>query len=95
MSGGCIVQVWPADCARAAWDREFLLVETELADLAEVLVALEEGSLVGGSRLLIRSGDERGEKVIFARRSIALSRAGVARIELPTWQFVDEDPEAA
>ena len=88
--GGCIVQIWPAEIARPA-NETFLMVETEFPDFASVDQALDEGRLVCGSRLWLHSTNIRGEKVIAERHPIAFTTAGVARMALPTWRFVEAE----
>lgn len=88
--GKCIVQVYPTAAARAGWDKvEFVLLETEFADFAQVARALDEGRVVCASKLHVYKHD--GNATIYRRTPMAITRDAVARMELPQWTFVEKE----
>lgn len=85
------VRIWPAPAARVGKepDNVFILVETDHASFPELLDALDTGALLRGEQLWTTRGDAPGERYITQRTPIALTRAGIARIENCSWSLID------
>lgn len=93
-----VVQLQTTRERRAPWEKEGYNLEVDLPDhdsFASVCAALQEGALLIGEELIHRRGDAPGERIVTARRPIALAPSAVALVNVPDWTLVERSAAQA
>lgn len=92
-----VVQIMPTREGRAPWEPENQTLTVELeayGALIELVDNLADGGIVHGQLLYHRAGAQRGQRIVTARKPIALTTAAVARIAVTEWSLIEAEAAA-